>query len=102
MGKYTKEQWTLSVNEGWSTNPYSVVVRKRGVHSTTVANLPERLTISPEERWANAQLITLAPQLLEVLKEVVAWIDAPGDSAFSDAQLAKARVLLSLAQGEKK
>jgi hypothetical protein len=65
--KHTKEKWMLSENDGWKTNPFSIIVRKHGVHSTTIANIPTRQTISPEEQQANARLISAAPDLLDAL-----------------------------------
>jgi hypothetical protein len=57
---------------------------------------------SHREQDANARLIAAAPELLEALKQVVAWMDAPGDSAFGDAQLQTARDAISKATGETK
>lgn len=49
---------------------------------------------------ANARLIAAAPDLLEVLEQFVAWVDAPSESAFSDSQLAAARAAIAKAKGE--
>ena len=65
---YTKEQWVFNQNNNWKTNPFSITTRKRGVHSTTVANIPTRMTIPPMEQIANARLISAAPELLEALE----------------------------------
>ncbi len=64
---HTPGPWLLNENDGWKTNPFSVTVRKPGVHSTTIANIPTRQTISPEEQQANARLISAAPDLLDAL-----------------------------------
>ena len=65
---YTKEEWILNKNNMWKTNPFSITARKRGVHSTTIANIPTRMTIPPMEQQANAQLLAAAPDLLEILE----------------------------------
>lgn len=49
---------------------------------------------------ANAALIAAAPDLFAALKNVVRYFDAPGDSAFSDAELEQCRAALSRARGE--
>lgn len=64
---YTKEQWVFNQNNNWKTNPFSITTRKRGVHSTTIANIPTRMTIPPQEQQANARLISAAPDLLDAL-----------------------------------
>jgi hypothetical protein len=64
---HTPAPWKLSVNSGWKTNPYSVVVQGRGVHTSTIANIPARQTIRPQEQEANARLISAAPDLLNAL-----------------------------------
>lgn len=38
-------------------------------------------------------------ELLKALKEVVAWMDAPDESAFSDSQLANLRAAIAKATG---
>jgi hypothetical protein len=65
--KHTPGPWLLNENNNWKTNPFSVTVRKRGVHSTTIANIPTRMTIPPQEQKANARLISAAPDLLDAL-----------------------------------
>lgn len=65
--QHTPGPWRLNHNTNWKTNPFSVTVRKYGVHSTTVANIPTRMTIPPQEQQANARLIAAAPELLDVL-----------------------------------
>ncbi len=71
MNRHTQGQWHLSVNNGWTTNPFSIVVRKTGVHRTTIVNIPTRKTVSAEEQAANARLIAAAPDLLAALKALV-------------------------------
>lgn len=66
--KYSTETWVLNENPNWKNNPFTVNVRKRGVHSTTVASIPTRMTIPLGEQKANAVLISAAPDLLEALK----------------------------------
>lgn len=65
---HTPEPWTLSENFNWRTHPFSVVVRRPGVHATAVANIPTRMTIPPEQQRANARLIAAAPSLLSALQ----------------------------------
>lgn len=65
---HTSGPWLLSHNTNWKTNPFSVTVRKPGVHNTTVANIPLRMTIPPQEQQANARLIAAAPDLLAALE----------------------------------
>jgi len=68
--------WLFNDNtkHGWITDPYSITCRKFGVHSTTIANIPNRKTISDEERKANALLIAAAPDLLMALEAVIRGI----------------------------
>ena len=68
MNKHTPGPWRLNENNNWKTNPFSVTVRKFGVHSTTIANIPTRMTVPPHEQQANARLIAAAPDLLEALQ----------------------------------
>lgn len=67
--KHTPGPWIFCNNaqHGWKTNPYSVCVQKKGVHSVTVANIPARASIGPQEAQANAALISAAPELLDCL-----------------------------------
>ena len=75
MRAYTKEKWALSHNTNWKTNPFSIVVQgKYGVHSTTIANIPTRMTIPPQEQQANARLLAAAPDLLEALEDMLACV----------------------------
>jgi hypothetical protein len=64
---HTKQEWRLSINNNWKTNPFSITARKHGVHSTTIANIPTRMSIPPLEQQANARLISAAPDLLDAL-----------------------------------
>ena len=68
MNKHTPGPWRLNENNNWKTNPFSVTVRKFGVHGTTIANIPTRMTVPPQEQQANARLIAAAPDLLEALQ----------------------------------
>lgn len=75
MTQHTPGPWRLSVNEPyWITHPYSIVVRKRGVHQVAIANIPSRETISPHEAKANAVLIAAAPDLLQCLEKLLAVV----------------------------
>ena len=70
--RYTREKWELSDNrKWWKTHPFSVTCRKAGVHATTIANLPARRTMSPDEMRDNAMLIAAAPDLYEALWAMV-------------------------------
>jgi len=68
MNKHTPGPWRLNENNNWKTNPFSITVRKPGVHSTTIVNIPTRMTVPPQEQQANARLIAAAPDLLEALQ----------------------------------
>lgn len=69
MSKHTPGPWRLNDNtKYWKTNIFSITVRKHGVSSSTVANIPARATIPVSEAWANARLIAAAPDLLEAVK----------------------------------
>ena len=57
------------------------------------------VAVVPEHLAADARLIAAAPDLLEALKSVIAWLDAPDESAFSDSQLALARAAIAKATG---
>jgi hypothetical protein len=75
-----KNTWRFNDNtkHGWTTNPYSITCRKFGVHSATIANIPNRKTIPDEEKRANALLIAAAPDLLEALMTMpqgLVWSD---------------------------
>ncbi len=75
MTQHTPGPWRLSVNKPyWVTNPYSIVVRKYGVHQVAIANIPKRETISIHEAKANAVLIAAAPDLLQCVEELLAVV----------------------------
>lgn len=101
MSGHSKGKWQVSDNtEYWKTNPYSITLSAKGVHSTTIANLPARATISPEERKANALLIASAPELLHALKIMLAVCR---DLEIDDATVyatAVARAVIAKATGE--
>lgn len=97
--RHTQETWTLSHNTNWKTNPFSITVRKHGVHSATVANIPTRMTITPQEQQANARLIAAAPDLLDALSAMLAVChDTERDDATVMA-VAVARAALAKAVG---
>ncbi len=92
MSKYTPGPWRLNDNtKYWKTNIFSITVRKHGVSSSTVANIPARATIPVSEAWANARLIAAAPDLLEAVK-----------AALSDDQpyIEKCKAAIVKARGE--
>lgn len=47
------------------------------------------------------RLHALNAELVEALRSVVAWMDAPDESAFSDTQLAAARAALAKVEASK-
>ena len=73
MSQHTPGPWRLNENNNWKTNPFSVTVRKFGVHSTTIANIPNRKTVPDAEQRANAMLMAHAPEMLELLRTFVGW-----------------------------
>ena len=74
MNKHTPGPWRFSDNTSyWVTNPYSIFVRKPGVHSTTIANIPNRRSVPDEEKRANALLIAHAPELLGCVISMLRW-----------------------------
>jgi hypothetical protein len=96
---HSLERWVLNENNNWKTNPFSVTVRKRGVHSTTIANIPTRMTVPPQEQKANARLIATAPELLDALKLMLAeCFDEERDDATIHA-VAQARAAIAKAEG---
>lgn len=50
-------------------------------------------------REANARLIAAAPDMLESLREVLAYFDAPEDGCFSDEALARLRAVVARVVG---
>ena len=96
---HSTERWVLNENNNWKTNPFSITVRKHGVHSATVANIPTRMTIPPSEQKANARLIAAAPDLLDALKLMLAeCFDEERDDATIHA-VAQARAAIAKAEG---
>ena len=78
--QHTPGPWMVSHNASdfmgnWKTNPYSIVVPAKGVHRTTIANIPNRKTIPEDQKRENAFLIAAAPDLLDALKRVMPFID---------------------------
>jgi hypothetical protein len=75
--KHTEEKWHFQDNtryqSPWTTNPYSIITRKPGVHGTTIANIPNRKTVSDVEQRANAMLMAHSPEMLELLRRFVGW-----------------------------
>lgn len=99
--KHTPGPWLLNHNTNWKTNPFSVTVRKRGVHSTTVANIPTRMTIPPQEQQANATLLSTAPEMLDVLLRARDAIEAlDGTSAENERLVDDYRVVIARATGD--
>ena len=97
MTKHTPQFWKFNDNSEWyKTNPFSITVRKRGVHSAVVANIPSRTTIPHEEAKANALLIAAAPDLLEALIDVLKYdgYEIPA------TEYNKARAAITKATGE--
>lgn len=99
MSDNTPGPWLFNHNNNWKTNPFSITVRKPGVHSATVANIPTRMTIPPQEQQANARLIAAAPELLDMLTKLIGAIDRmPSNPA--DGLADEARELIAKATGE--
>lgn len=96
--KHSAGPWILSHNTNWKTNPFSVCVKKYGVHSTTIANIPTRMTIPPEEQQANARLIGAAPDLLAALRWALDQIEDDLDPDHQ-AALTAARTAIAKATG---
>lgn len=100
MNQHTPGPWWFNENENWTTNPFSVTVRKRGVNRTTVVNIPNRMTVPKQEQEANARLVAAAPDLLEALQTM------PQGLVWSDDELwrwsEKARAAIDKATGETK
>lgn len=96
---HTPGPWRLENNiaYGWKTNPYSITVRKPGVHGVAVANIPAKQTISRDEALANARLMAAAPDLLDAL------VTMPQGLSSTDAEwwdwIEKARAAIDKATG---
>jgi hypothetical protein len=74
MNEHTPGPWRLQDNtEHWKTNPWSITVRKPGVNSCTIANLPTRATMGHIEQAANARLIAASPEMFDLLMRFVDW-----------------------------
>jgi len=87
--QHSQEKWQYNENFNWKTHPFSVTVRKRGVHSAVVANIPTRATIPPQEQMANARLIAAAPDLLVALQ---AMLDCCYDEECNDETIQAVRM----------
>jgi hypothetical protein len=87
--KHTPGPWN------YDRSGYSLYVNSGRELVTALSMDGKRLETSE----ANARLIAAAPDLLEALKSVIAWLDAPDESAFSDSQLALARAAIAKATG---
>ena len=84
--KHTPGPWVVdpAVRQG-----FTVYAPKEGF---IVGTQDEEGRYGAIESEANARLIAAAPELLEALKSVIAWLDAPDESAFSDSELARAAI----------
>lgn len=91
MSKHTPGPWTL--------NGFYIEF-DAATRIATASNWRMSGVDAHAEAKANARLIAAAPDLLEVLEQFVAWVDAPSESAFSDSQLAAARAAIAKAKGE--
>jgi hypothetical protein len=80
--KHTPGPWT------YDRSGYSLYVNSGRELVTALSMDGKRMETSE----ANARLIAAAPELLEALKSVIAWLDAPDESAFSDSELARAAI----------
>ena len=87
--KHTPGPWN------YDRSGYSLYVNSGRELVTALSMDGKRLETSE----ANARLIAAAPDLLEALKSVIAWLDASDESAFSDSQLALARAAIAKATG---
>ena len=67
--------------------------------------MSETVKITIDDLTATAaelrRLHALNAELVEALRSVVAWMDAPDESAFSDTQLAAARAALAKVETSK-
>lgn len=96
MSKHTPGPWRFQDNGNWQTNPYSVVISAKGVHSTTVANIPARRSIPSWEWESNARLIAAAPDLLKALETIMAGVAGCERAQMYEA----ARAAINKATGE--
>jgi len=67
------EIWRLVKHDTWKTNPISIITRRPGVNSTTIANFPARATITREDSMAYARMMVCAPEMIELLRRFVGW-----------------------------
>lgn len=100
MSDHTQGQWSIQDNTewGWKSNPFSITVKKHGVHRTTVANIPTRKSINIDEAKANAFMISAAPELLAQLEFAVKLLKPLAHTA----QVQKMVDVISKAKGEAK
>jgi len=98
--QHTPGPWMVSHNASdfmgnWKTNPYSIVVPAKGVHRTTIANIPNRQTIPEDQKRENAFLIAAAPDLLEALQAIANgtefWDSYPPEHSYGKARAAIAK-----------
>ena len=73
-------------------------MRKPGVNSTTIANIPTRMTLTPQEHQANARLIPAAPDLLEALQTMPQGLLTTDEDLWRWSD--KARAAIDKATGE--
>lgn len=99
---HTKQEWRLNINNNWKTNPFSITARKHGVHSTTIANIPTRMSIPPLEQQANARLISAAPDLLDALLKLPQHHGATEQEWWDWIAIARAAIDKATNQGESK
>lgn len=103
MNKHTPGPWKFrDASEAFKTNPFSVYIQGRGVHSAAIANIPRKQTIPEEEARANALLIAAAPDLLAALQGLLKGIFDGPDEANAAMLVAQARDAITKATGGKK
>ena len=74
----------------------------RWLDGTAPANAQKAAAVELERLWEeNEKLWKERDELVEALRSVVAWMDAPDESAFSDTQLAAARAALAKVETSK-